>query len=191
MTTQLDYEFVSAPDSENKRVKPSKDTIIRAEKERPKLAVDYEKKIQSLLHTLMKSTAGDKKTAADAATVIRYGPEFAEKAGDLAEHDERARKAIELISAPDNPYVAFAFAALPLALQLIRNHESDNSVESRELRIPFTKGKRKFRLRFRLRLKNKFLRGLSDDPQAVTRDVFSDPKIRAALDEQGIDVAYP
>jgi hypothetical protein len=191
MTTGLDYE-IDYPDgtgTSNRRSKTAKDTIVRAEKKRPQTAVDYEDKVKSFLHTVLKSTADSESTVPDAAAIIKYGPDFAEKTGDLAEHDPRVRKAIDLITAPDNPYFAFIMAAAPLAIQIIRNHESDNQVESRELKVPFLK--RKFRLRFRLRLKNKWFRAFTSEPKILAKDVFSDPAIAKALKDEGIDVAYP
>ncbi len=190
MSADLDYE-IDYPDASenNRRSRTPKDTIIRHEVKRPQTAIDYEDKVKSFLHTALKSTAGDEKTVADAAAIIRYGPDFAEAAGDLAEQDARVKKAIDLISAPDNPYVALAVASIPFAVQLMRNHESDNQVESRELKVPFFK--RKFRLRFRLRLKNKWLRAISSDPKVLARDVFSDQTITKALKDEGIDIAYP
>jgi len=195
VTTNLDYEF-DLPEHERDNRKPARPGIITAEKKRPKTAQDYEAKIASALHTAMKSTAESEATVADAAAIIRYGPKLAEKAGDLANHDPRVRKAIDLITAPDNPYLAMAMAAIPLVVQIARNHETkaDTEVSSRELRIPFLKSKknpegRKFRLRFGIRVRNKWLRSMTEDPRILARDVFSDPEIKKALEDRDIRVA--
>lgn len=60
----------------------------------------------------------------DGCTILEYGPKFAEKCGDLTDVSDNAARAIDMLTAPDNPWIAFAIIGTPFMLQLLRNHEA-------------------------------------------------------------------
>ena len=168
-------------------------------------ARDYEKRVASLVKTIafarMQSTGG----LPDAAALIYHGQNFASAAGMLADADKHAAKMIDIITSPENPYVAFAIAGLPLVAQLMRNHEAQleklpsrvkmtraqrkalkaaNPRPSAEITIPIIKKKLKVKIPFKLNLG--ILRTQSTDPGTLVNTVFSDDKVRRELRKQGI-----
>jgi hypothetical protein len=170
---------------------------------RPPRAKQYQKKAQRFLNVIMRSAVKHEETLPDAAAIIMYGPDFCEKLGDLANHDARVRRGVDFImEGAENPYLAFAIAALPMAAQVYRNHQQEMApraiVESvrrgraaakdqpgRKIRIPFTK--RTISVRFRIHFPS--VENFSNEPAALTEFVFGDDKIRAALQKAGIEVA--
>jgi hypothetical protein len=149
----------------------------------------------------------------DAAALLDLGPQFAQATGVLADADERARKAIDLLTSPNSPIAMFALTALPLISQLMRNHEPQikaapdtwraaraarkaakaggppvaKTEPAFTLHLPFG---RKIPVRLTTRIKvGKLLSGFrsqTSDPRELTFKVFSDPKIVKALADQGI-----
>lgn len=158
---------------------------------RNKRSQDYEQRVNELLSFGMKMLAQNEGTLPDAAALIQYGPGVASKAGDLADKDERVRKAIDFITTgTENPYASLAIATLPLVLQILRNHETTDLKTRRvSVKVPFTK--REISLPFRFRLKNKAMRSITVDPTVLMAATFSDPAILAALQSQGINVTLP
>ena len=139
----------------------------------------------------MRATAGSEKTLPDAAALLMHGPIIASKTGDLADQDERVRKMVDMISSgTENPYIALAMAALPLAVQIVRNHETETPVRV-GIRIPFTKGKRSLNFPFKMRLKNPVLRSATYSAPDITSMVFNNPAVREMLMAQRVEVAYP
>jgi hypothetical protein len=137
----------------------------------------------------MRALAAKPNTVSDAAAIIQHGPIVASKLGDLADQDEHVRKAVDFITAgTENPYVSLALAALPLAAQIIRNHETDDLSRHVQVRIPFTK--RTLKLPLKLRLKNPFLRSVTQRPDVLSETTFGNPAIAEALASQNIDVAW-
>lgn len=137
---------------------------------------------------VMQMTVNNPKTSADAAAIIAHGPEFAKQLGRLADHDERVRKAIDFISSgTDNPYAAVMVAAMPLLAQVLRNHERETESPI-EVKVPFIK--RVFRLKWRLKLKNPVLLGLSKPPELMQAEIFGNSSIMASLAEAGINPAW-
>lgn len=153
----------------------------------------------------------------DAATFLKHGPGFATAAGNLAAEDPRAAKIIDMLTAPDSPYVMFALAAMPLFSQLVRNHERDvktaattwreKRAERKQAKIsgykptkqasPITVRlfKREFKLPIRLRFKLPSFKHMfgafmtpTQYPDEITQEVFSDPSVVKALHKMGI---YP
>lgn len=61
---------------------------------------------------------------ADAAAILKHGAQFARATGTLADSSERARHYLDIMTAPDSPWLGFAMTALPLISQLMRNHEA-------------------------------------------------------------------
>lgn len=170
---------------------------------RPPRALQYQRKTQRFLNVVMRSAAQHPSTVPDAAAIIMYGPDFCEKLGDLANHDARVRRGVDFImEGAENPYLAFAIAALPMAAQVYRNHQEAmapraivegvkrgraeaKSRPGRQIRIPFTK--RTITVRFRLHFPS--VENFSNEPAALTEYVFGDPNISAALKKAGIEVA--
>jgi hypothetical protein len=165
------------------------------------VAKKYEKKVKTVLNVVFRQTVARESTVPDAAAILMYGPQFAEKAGDLANKDPRARRAIDMLTeGSDNVYLAFGIAAVPLVLQLWRNHEeilnpkgaveavreSRKRAKEREpkrIRIPFTKRQIEFRFQFKL----PSLRNLTNEPDALAAHVFSNPDIILAMQKAGIE----
>jgi hypothetical protein len=174
-------------------------------------AREYETKVKSVLKSgaVAALRAGN---LPDAATILHFGPGFSAAAGDLAAVNDPAKRAIDLITAPDNPFVTFALVALPFVGQLFRNHEetfrqipevrrmarrerkmaaaAEDTRKNLELKLPFG---RVIRFRVGLRLNSlKRLRLLfhlpTREPQDLVTQVFSDEKLIAALDRQGIRI---
>jgi hypothetical protein len=155
---------------------------------RSRNAAAYEKKIAVALNAAMRATASRPGTVADAAAIIQYGPEIARAGGDLAAHDERVARAIDLIgSGTDNPYAACVFATLPLCLQMVRNHEPILEPTVRTIKI----GKRVIPLKVKIGIRLGGLRNAVHDPDHLTREVFDNPAIAKELDKRGISVAWP
>ena len=181
-------------------------------KPKSRIALDYEKRVLSFLKAGMLG-AINTGNYPDAATIIALGPSFAAATGELAAADEHVAGFIDLVTAPANPYALFAMTVIPFVSQLVRNHEPQlaelTDKEKRKTRrtmrkqqgkldaqmrpaltvkIPFIK--REIRLPFRIKGINVWrrFRAQTQDPQALTYAVFSDPKVLKALEKQGIKI---
>ena len=168
---------------------------------RGRTAKSYEKKIKTTLNVIFREAVARPSTVPDAAAILMYGPNFAQKWGDLAEHDKRVRRGIDmLLDGAENPYLAAAFATMPLLLQCYRNHEEALSPsgavqalkksretakqrEPRKLKIPFTKRY----VEFRWKLNVPAVKNMTNDPQQLAGYVFNNPDIVAAMRRAGID----
>jgi hypothetical protein len=171
----------------------------------------YRQRVESMLKagTLGAIRYGDFR---DAAALLHYGPDFAIGCGKLAAADKTAARALDMLSAPDNPYAVFLMTAAPLIAQVFRNNREaiehipagrrqwrQNRAAAKaaaaqqpavEVSIPFTKRKLRFKLRVRFRpgilfggiMKN------TQDPQTLTDKVFSDPDLLKVLAKQGYRV---
>lgn len=82
----------------------------------------YEKRVQSMVKAGMVMSLNNQQWP-DAATFLKHGPGFAKAAGNLAAEDARAAQIVDMLTAPDSPYVMFAMVAIPMIAQLVRNHE--------------------------------------------------------------------
>jgi hypothetical protein len=165
------------------------------------VAKKYEKKIKSVLNVIFRQTVAHEAAVPDAAAILMYGPNFSEKWGDLAAHDARVRRGVDMIlDGSENPYLAAAIATMPLLLQVYRNHEEALSPkgaveavrksraqakqrEPKRLRIPFTK---RF-IEFRFQLRVPAVRNMTNDPQQLAGYVFNNPDIIAAMKKAGIE----
>lgn len=183
-------------------------------KEQTQRSKEYERKIASMLKmiALHSFSTGN---VADGATVLHYGPKFAKSAGDLTDVSDGAARAIDLMTAPDNPWVAFALLAIPFGLQFIRNHESEaeqvrktwkqaRAERKRAKREGLTPPKRQGvpltirgpfgkKLTFRLPVPRPSViagvfRHQTHDPGDLAAYVLSDEKLVRALQKQGIRV---
>lgn len=176
-------------------------------------AKDYEAKVRSMLkgglfHSL------DNENLADAAVYLHHGPKLAATAGDLADKDERVARAIDMITAPDNPYVAFVFVGLGMIAQFARNHEEtlqqipptwrearkqrklrkqqeqDQPREEQprvQLKLPFGRTLSfAFRFKFRKFVKlGAVIHLRSESPAELVNKVFADDKLLKALAKEG------
>jgi hypothetical protein len=165
------------------------------------VAKKYEKKIKTVLNTIFRQTVSHQAAVPDAAAILMYGPQFSEKWGDLAAHDARVRRAIDMVlEGAENPYLAAMMATMPLLLQVYRNHEETLSPkgaveairksradakqrEPKRLRIPFTKRY----LEFRFRLRVPAVQNMTNDPQQLAAYVFNNEDIIRAMRKAGID----
>jgi hypothetical protein len=163
---------------------------------KPKTAVarEYEAKAQAILGLLTRGTIGNPQTIADAAAYIAYGDKMAAATGELADEYEPARRFIDAIASPSSPLVGFALTLLPLAAQLLRNHEKEVIKPARmistTIKIPFRKKPLTVKIPLRVRL-TKSLRAQTVEPKAIASMVFSNPDVVKALKKRGIDVAWP
>lgn len=164
-------------------------------------AKKYEKKIKTVLNVIFRQTVAHQAAVPDAAAILMYGPNFSEKWGDLAAHDPRVRKGIDMIlEGAENPYLAAGMASVSLLLQVYRNHEDNLSPkgavqaikksradakqrEPKRLRIPFTKRY----IEFRFQLKMPAVQNMTNDPQQLAAYVFNNPDIIEAMKKAGIE----
>lgn len=179
-------------------------------------AQTYEKRVQSMMKAGMVGSLNAHNWA-DAATFLKHGPGFAKAAGNLAAEDARAAALVEMLTAPDSPYVMFFMVAIPMVAQLVRNHQPEvvKAGESWRARRAARKQaklsgykpqpsappitihifKREFKLpiRFRIKLpnlKNAFKAFLAPTqyPDEIAAEVFNDASVIKALHKMGI---YP
>lgn len=175
-------------------------------------AREYETKVKSGLKsvTIAALRSGD---LADAATILHHGPGFAAASGDLCAANDKAKAMVDMITAPDNPYVSFAFIAVPFIAQLMRNHEktleqipdarkaararrkerkqAEDTRKVATLHIPLMRREIKIRVGMRvnpLRGFGKGFRASTRQPSELIMQVFSDEKLIAALEKQGISI---
>lgn len=176
-------------------------------------AKEYSGKVKSVLKsgTIAAIKMGD---FPDAATILAYGPGFADAAGQLADENEWAEKAIDILTSPSSAPLTFALAASTFAFQLLRNHERTlqelpNARRNAKLRKKAMQDARKaepprFTIRIlgrewpiRFQPKNRLkgvlgaFRSQTQDPTQLTYNVFSDQKVIAMLKKQGIVLVAP
>lgn len=166
------------------------DASLLDERKRKPRAKEYERKAKGLFSIAVKITVTNEPTIADSAALLMHGPNVAEKMGDLAAENERFARMLDILTEQtENPTTALIVAAMPLALQVMRNHEdalADSPARAeRSIRLPFTK--RRLRLRFKLRLPKR-ARSLTTDPMQLSAHVFTNEQIQEALRKQGINV---
>jgi hypothetical protein len=174
----------------------------------------YERRVQSMMKAGMIASLNNRQFP-DAATFLKHGPGFAKAAGNLASEDARAAQVIDMLTAPDSPYVMFALVALPLFGQLVRNHQPElieaggtfkqkraerkqakkAGMQSQPIIEPVTVHvfKREIKLPIRLRIKlpkfkNMFKAFLAptQHPGELAHEVFGDPGVQKALHKLGI-----
>lgn len=169
---------------------PPEITIPKDEQKQSAQAKEYERKIGSFVGELFNTTVGNEATVADSAAFILYGGQFARAWGNLADKDVNVRKAVDWITAPStNPYALAVVATLPLVLQIVRNHE-DVELE-RPLKFRFFRKEFKFHIKWGLRIRNRFFRSRTKDPESLVRQVYSDPDIIEQMKAEGIEPAIP
>jgi hypothetical protein len=175
-------------------------------------AKEYSEKVKSVLKSGMVGAinVGD---FPDAATILHYGPAFADATGQLADGSEWAAKAVDVITSPGNPVMLFAMTAIPFGAQLFRNHEDliKNIPETRRNmrlrrkamatahkaeppRFTIRAFGRAWPVRFNTPKIGKMLAGFKSqtrDPEQLTYKVFTDPAVIRALRKQGIVLVNP
>jgi hypothetical protein len=176
---------------------------------RPKSGVarEYEKKTASALNSCMRLLVQNPKTVADGAAIIAYGDDFAAAVGEVAEVNKRTRQMIDLVLSPESPWMTLAIAGIPLATQLIRNHQASvaDAVHNRpgkdarkaaraeakanRPKVTFKLFKREFKVTIPIRFKLGFLMSQAVEPAALSDAVFSNPDVAKALKKRGIKVA--
>jgi hypothetical protein len=180
---------------------------------RPKTSIarEYEKKTEAALNSVMRFCAQNPRTVADAAAIIAYGDNFASAVGEVAEVNRRTRQMIDLILSPESPWLALAIAGIPMATQLLRNHETAVSnipqtfknrpskeqrkavkaeAKANRPKVAFKLFKREIKITLPFRLKFNFVMSQTVEPEALTKAVFSNEQVVKALKKRGIDVAY-
>lgn len=164
------------------------DTSIIKGQRRKNGAAGYEKKTASILSFLTKLAVQRPGLQADAAAFIMHAPTVAEKVGDLAAVDDKIARGIDFLTeGTESPYLAAMIAVSPLLLQLMRNHEPVLEPAPRGFRIPFSK--RRIRIPFKFGIRLGGLKAMTNDPDKLASYVLSHPKVLAAFEKQGINVA--
>jgi hypothetical protein len=184
---------------------------------RGKDAREYESKARAFLKTAVVNALG-REQYADAATYLYYGPGLASATGQLASADDRAKKILDFVTSPANPYVLFAFAAAPMVTQLLRNHEVElgKLPEARrrgraqrkaakaarvaepqaqatiKIKIPFLRKEIPVRINVKRILPRALdgFRAQTTEPETLVNRVFSDPALIKELKKQGFHVGY-
>jgi len=180
----IDTPAVSQPDPAG--AEPEYDypdpQFVKAARRRPHAAA-YQSKVHTVLHMGMQYTLSNHATVPDGAALIQYGPAFEHAMGDWAAEDKRVAKAIDFIAGgTTTPAMAAVMAAIPLVLQVIRNHEPEAEVSKKSLKI--WRWTLPIKVKFRIKLKR--LRPMTNDPEAFTNHVLGNAKIREMLEKQGI-----
>jgi hypothetical protein len=174
---------------------------------------EYEQKVKSMLKAVS-LTAFRNGNVVDGATILHFGPTFAKAAGDLTDTSDGAAKAIDLLTAPDNPWVAFLAVGMPFAMQFFRNHEREAEVIGKTMRqrrqerkrmkaegltppkdrgTPVTIGRGRFKFTVHMKMPSptvilNVFRSQTHDPRQLAHDILSDEKLRKALAKQGIQI---
>lgn len=165
--------------------------IVDAETPLSERAQEYEEKLQGALNLWLKTAVQRPGTVPDAAAVAIHGPDFAKAWGVLADQDKRVRRAVEFVTQTENPYFAAVAATLPLVAQILRNHESETTYERPvEVKVPLIKRAFKLRLRWRMKLRNPFLRAMTVEPGDIAFAVFSSQEMVDKLTAQGVTIAW-
>jgi hypothetical protein len=169
-------------------------------------AKEYTAKINAMLKTGVVASIRSGNEA-DAAAILHFGPGFAEAMGDLTDISDKTKKFLDILTAPESPVVAVLFTAIPMAMQLMRNHErqiEQVSMSRKEMRqarkeakargetiekqgvqvkLPFG---RSITLPIRVKLNlwsntKAIFQAQTYAPEDLTKQVFSDDKVIAAL----------
>jgi hypothetical protein len=172
---------------------------------------EYEEKVKSMLKGISLA-AFRNGNVVDGATILHYGSTFAKAAGDLTDTSDGAAKAIDLLTMPDNAWVAFLTVGVPFAMQFFRNHEREAEVigktwkqrrqERKRMKeegltppkdrgTPVTIGRGRFKFTVRMHVPSpaailNVFRSQTHDPRQLANDILSDEKLRKALAKQGI-----
>jgi hypothetical protein len=161
---------------------------------RPRGAVGYQRRIHNaVFKPAFEMAAQHPDTIADSAAIIVYGPKLTAKIGDLAASNEHVASMVNFLDeGTSNPMGAAIVAALPLIMQLIRNHEPVLEPAPRGFKIPFMKHKdgspRRFQIKWKIGIRLGKLRNRTYDPVELENFVFDNPDVKAQLDKRKLIV---
>lgn len=182
-----DSEFIAGEDAN------APESEFVEEKKESATAKKYRLKTRHGINFLITGLVQSPGTVPDAAALLYHGPAISEAVGNLADKDKRVRAAIDFLTEDtiDNPYALTAIAVLPLAIQVLRNHEPSGADVAKNIRIkvPFTK--RYMQLPIKIRFSFKWTRNVSYEPNYMVEHVFGNPSVQMALAKRGIHVAWP
>lgn len=155
-------------------------------------AGEYERKIKAGINTGIRFLVEHESTVPDAAILMLAGPSLAETWGNAAAYDKRIARVIDFITKPsDDPVSLAIMTSIPVVFQALRNHEPQLETVQTGLRIPFRRNPdgspKRIRIRFGIKLKR--LRPLTNDPKALSDQVFRDPRVVESMKKQGLRVA--
>lgn len=179
-------------------------------------AKSYEARVASLMKAGLIGSLNAQQYP-DAATFLKHGPGFAKATGNLAAEDARIASIVDMITAPESPYVMFALVAIPLISQLMRNHRADIEEAGSSMRqkraqrkaekkagikqpsvvkpVKFKLFRREWTIPIKVRFKfpsfkNAFKAFLAptQHPVQITNEVLGDPRVQAELRKMGL---YP
>jgi hypothetical protein len=179
-------------------------------------AQTYEKRVASMMKAGLVMSLNNHQWP-DAATFLKHGPGFAKAAGNLAAEDARAAAIVDMLTAPESPYVMFALVAMPFVGQLFRNHQqeaekaattwrerrADRKAAKREGVKPNRSSRvitvrlfrREIKIPIRFTVKLPSLKAIfapflapTQYPDEITAEVFNDVSVLKALHKMGI---YP
>lgn len=152
----------------------------------------YEDKVTDILKMGVSLTVGNPATVVDAAAILLHGDKVSYAFGDLAVTDPHTATVIDFLhGGTGNPATAAVMAALPLVLQIVRNHEPQIETSTR-INVPFTKGKVGFTVpsRFKVRISNnKVAAAMTNDPVKLYQQAFTPDVVQAIHDNLKVDVA--
>lgn len=165
------------------------DPSLAKERRRPRNAAAYEKKVHTLLSNISTFLVQNDSTQPDAAAIYQYGGDMASAWGNLAADNDTVARAIDyLTEGSDNPVLAAAIATMPFVLQIVRNHEPELQPKPREISVPFTRKRMRFKVPFKVGVTLGRLHGMTHDPDEFTNAVLGNPTIAGELQKRGISV---
>lgn len=152
----------------------------------------YEDKVTDILKMGVSLTVGNPATVVDAAALLLHGDKVSYAFGDLAVTDSRTATVIDFLhGGTGNPATAAVMAALPLVLQIVRNHEPQLETVTR-INIPFTRQRIGFNIPSRFKVKisnNKVAAAMTNDPVKLYQQAFTPDVVQAIHDNLKVDVA--
>jgi hypothetical protein len=205
-------EFVPPPpESDNGEAIKFLDADIGQFIKRPRTATarEYEMKTRAALNTVLRFCVQNTNTVPDAATIIAYGDDFAAAVGDVADISKPIQHGIDVILSPESPWLALAIAGIPMASQLIRNHQTQIAAaqsnfknrpdktarkaqraenKANRPRVHFKLGKREISFSVPVKLKFGFLMSQTVEPKKLADGVFNNEQVVKALKKRGINV---
>lgn len=176
-------------------------------------AKEYTAKVNSLLKAAV-TTQLRSGNIPDAAAILQHGPQFSQAVGDLTDTSDFAKRAVDILTAPESPLFIFALTAGALGFQIYRNHEKEIATASLTMRerramrkqakasgekvvrepaktvtvkLPFGR-KITLNVRFKMPVISsvaKIFKSQTAEPSILVNTVFSDPKLQRALKAQG------
>lgn len=148
-------------------------------------AKGYEDKVTDILKMGVTLTAGHPATVVDAAAILMHADNVSYTLGDLAVTDPHTATVINFLhGGTGNPATAAVMAAMPMVLQILRNHEPSIETSSK-FSVPFTRGKISFTVpsRFKVRISNnKVAAAMTNDPGRLYSATFT-PAVVAEIQE--------